>query len=92
MRIDDRRLAVFLVDGDVRVIDNECAHQASPLDGGAVDGRQLVCPWHGWCYDIDTGSLQIDGGELPGLTVYEAWIDDGTVYARVPESDIGVGD
>lgn len=92
VRVGALRLAVFLVDGDVRVVRNECSHQASPLDGGAVEDGLLVCPWHGWTYDIETGELQTQFGTLPGLTCYEAWADGGTVYARVPESDIGMGD
>lgn len=86
------RLAVFLVGHEVRVVRNECTHQAAPVDGGAVEGRVLVCPWHGWSYDIDTGELQTELGSLPGLRRYEAWVAEGVVYARVPDSDIGMGD
>lgn len=92
MLVAGLRLAVFLVDGQPRVVLNECSHQGSPLDGGAVDGRLLVCPWHGWTYDIDTGELHTALGPLPGLTCFEAWIADGIVFGRVPESDAGVGD
>lgn len=90
--VGQRRLAVFLVDGDVRVIDNQCPHQGSPIDGGAVDGRVLVCPWHGWTYDLDSGCLQTAFGPLPGFNRYDAWVDGGMVVARVPDGDACMGD
>ncbi|MGI8791578.1 MAG: Rieske (2Fe-2S) protein [Acidimicrobiales bacterium] len=92
VRVGEQRLAVFLVDGELRVIDNVCPHQDSPLDGAAVDGRVLVCPWHGWTFDLDSGALLTAFGDLPGLVRHDAWLDGGVVMARLPEPGRGMGD
>lgn len=40
-------------DGQVRAIENRCAHRQLKLTGGEVRGCQLVCPYHGWTFDGD---------------------------------------
>lgn len=39
---------------------NACLHKAGPLGLGVVgakyDGMYVTCPWHGWEYNIVTGS------------------------------------
>jgi nitrite reductase/ring-hydroxylating ferredoxin subunit len=81
--LDGRYLAVFLVDGRTRVIDNQCLHVGSPLDGGAVLDGDVICPWHGWRYDLATGARRTAFGDLHGLQVYESWIEDGAVMVRI---------
>ena len=38
-------------DGELRVLENRCAHRQLPLTLGEVDGCHLACAYHGWTYD-----------------------------------------
>ncbi len=38
-------------DGQLRCIDNRCAHRQLKLTTGEVRGCQIVCPYHGWTFD-----------------------------------------
>jgi Rieske 2Fe-2S family protein len=44
-------------DGEVRAFANTCRHRAHELlaDGAASDRRAVVCPYHGWSFDLDGG-------------------------------------
>ena len=79
MRAGGRYLAAFLVGGSIRVVDNACLHLDSPLDGGPVVGGCVVCPWHGWTYDLATGDLLTAAGPRPGLRVYPVDVEGGVV-------------
>lgn len=52
-----RDLALFRgEDGVARVVAAYCAHLGAHLAvGGRVEGGALRCPFHGWCYDGDSG-------------------------------------
>ena len=41
--------------------------------------RYIVCPWHGWMFDIETGRSPKD--ERYAVPTYDAEVEDGTVYA-----------
>lgn len=51
-----KTLAVFNVDGTIRAIDNTCCHRDGPLGEGELEGTIVTCPWHGWRFDVTTGS------------------------------------
>lgn len=36
-------------------MDNVCVHRGGPLGQGVVDGNKVICPWHGWTFDANTG-------------------------------------
>jgi nitrite reductase (NADH) small subunit len=36
-------------------MDNVCLHRGGPLGQGVVDGNKVICPWHGWAFDANTG-------------------------------------
>jgi nitrite reductase (NADH) small subunit len=64
-------LALFNVDGRLFALENRCLHHGGPLCRGRVGGALLpsepgryryepgrpvvVCPWHGWEYELETG-------------------------------------
>jgi nitrite reductase/ring-hydroxylating ferredoxin subunit len=54
--VNGKTLAVFNVDGAFHVIDNTCTHRGGPLGEGEVEGSVVTCPWHGWEFDIATGT------------------------------------
>lgn len=77
--------AVWLLDdGAVRVIDNNCLHTGGPLVDGAVRDGCVVCPWHGWRYDLATGLHRTPIGDFPGVGAYPAWVADGQVWVDLP--------
>jgi len=43
------------------------------------DEKYVVCPWHGWMFDITTGRSPKD--ERYGVPTYDVEVEDGTVYA-----------
>ena len=86
--VDGRYYAVWLMDdGSVRVLDNECCHVGGPLVDGAVKDGCVICPWHGWTYDLTTGERQTAFGPMEGVRTYRAWVEDGQVVADVPMRD-----
>ncbi len=59
-------VAVYRDDlGQVRAIENRCAHRQVKLSLGSVEGERIVCPYHGWKYDAD-GKLAEVSHELFG--------------------------
>ncbi|HEX2849007.1 MAG TPA: Rieske (2Fe-2S) protein [Acidimicrobiales bacterium] len=85
VRAAGRYLAAFLVDGTVHVIDNVCLHVESPLDGGPVVDGRVICPWHGWTYDLATGELLTAFGPRPGLRVYPVAVEHGVVSIAIDD-------
>lgn len=54
--IDGRQIAVFRRrDGSLRALDAVCPHRGGPLADGLIDTRVVVCPLHGFTYDLETG-------------------------------------
>ena len=76
VEVEGRSIGVFNVHGDYYALRNACPHQGAPLCLGSVSGtpapsapgeykweRQgeiLVCPWHGWEFDLKTGRSVFD--------------------------------
>ncbi len=48
--------------GTLNAFINACAHRAAPVASGAGLTRRLVCPFHGWSYELD-GNLAARPGE-----------------------------
>jgi nitrite reductase/ring-hydroxylating ferredoxin subunit len=51
----DRRYALVNVDGSLHALDNNCPHNGGPLARGELQGAELICPWHGWRWDVASG-------------------------------------
>ncbi len=52
---------VLLVNGGgtIYACENECPHQGSPMSGGMVkDAATIVCPRHGYRFDLKTGACR----------------------------------
>lgn len=57
----DRELVVLLVEGRPHAFDNACPHRGNPLADGEVLGDVLECAYHGWRFDLATGSCLVGG-------------------------------
>lgn len=60
VELNGKPIAVFNIDGAFYAISNICGHRGGPLAEGEVYGKTVICPWHGWRYDVTTGINQIN--------------------------------
>jgi nitrite reductase (NADH) small subunit len=57
------QVAVFrLRDGTLRALTAVCPHRGGPLADGLLDDDVIVCPLHGYTYDLKTGVETSNGG------------------------------
>jgi naphthalene 1,2-dioxygenase ferredoxin component len=55
VRVGDKDIALFNLDGEFFAIDNICTHGAAQLSDGYVEGELIECPQHGGSFEIRTG-------------------------------------
>jgi 3-phenylpropionate/trans-cinnamate dioxygenase ferredoxin subunit len=95
VRVGGREIGVFRVDERFFAVRNRCPHQGGPLCIGRVfprivsdepgrfrldDGPPLlVCPWHGWQYDLATGQSYSPGD--PRVRSYGVSVEPGSALA-----------
>ena len=77
-----QKVALFHFNKEITAIANACLHKAGPLGLGAVtekyDGHYVTCPWHGWEYNIKTGSAP--PGFKDQQAVYDVKIEGEDIF------------
>ncbi|TYB47024.1 Rieske 2Fe-2S domain-containing protein [Actinomadura chibensis] len=76
-----RRIALFLVGGDVYALDDTCVHKQRSLSKGAVLNGRVICPGHQWVFDPATGAVE---GRDECQPVHAVRVDGDAVYVAVP--------
>jgi nitrite reductase (NADH) small subunit len=51
----ERMVCVANVEGKLCALDNVCLHRGGPLGQGVIVDGAVVCPWHGWMYNPQSG-------------------------------------
>lgn len=78
------RILLARVGNEFHAVGATCPHYGAPLVEGALCGTRVVCPWHHACFDVTTGNLE-EPPALDSLARYDVRVEDGRVFARVPE-------
>ena len=78
--VNDIEIAVFKVSGEIYALSNICPHQHTALiyDGFIEDGC-IVCPAHGWMFDLKTGLVPT---KKSGLNTYPVQVSDNYIYVK----------
>ena len=95
--VEGVEIGVFNVGGELHAIANFCPHQGGPLCEGPTDGRVfvdddlewqyddeqrcVVCPWHGWYFDVKSG-VNVDDEEYV-VPTYDVEVDAGELFLVV---------
>lgn len=81
LNLDGNVLVLFRVKDGYFAVSNNCLHRGGPLGEGELNGYEVTCPWHGWKYDVRTGSFTV----IPTLKVktYGVKIVDGSIFVEV---------
>lgn len=79
-----RRIAVFNLEGTFYAIDDACPHRGASLAEGWCENGQVLCPLHGWAFDVRSGQC-LTRPDRPVAT-YQAEVRNGQVWLTVPPS------
>ena len=82
LKVNGVDYALCNVDGELHCLDGICPHAGGPLGEGTVEGTNLVCPWHEWAFDCQSGVNDFD--EDIRLRKYPVSVVDGSILIDVP--------
>jgi nitrite reductase (NADH) small subunit len=85
VRIGGVEVAIFHLSDRFVAIENQCPHKGGPLCDGIVSGTTVVCPLHGWRFDLESGAAV--RASLPlCVTTFPTRVEDGIILV-----DVGAG-
>jgi nitrite reductase (NADH) small subunit len=73
------------LNGKLFAVDNICPHRQAPLAEGWIEDGKLICPWHSWSFDLETGASEYPEGEQ--IPTFAVRVDGGAVLMRVLATD-----
>ena len=84
---EDRKVLVIKQKGKITAIGAKCSHYGAPLVNGVLGEGRIRCPWHGACFNIETGDIE-DFPGLDSLPCFDVSVDAGVVKIRAKKSDL----
>ena len=78
VKLGDVPVCLANVGGEVFAVSDTCTHARISLSGGCLEGRQIVCPWHGAMFDLKTGRATC-GPAYGDLQTYKVTVDSGVI-------------
>lgn len=80
LKVGKSDIALVRVGDEFFALSNVCRHAYGPLAEGIVEGYMLVCPWHGWRYDVRDGTTNHPDANVK---TYEVHTRDGLVWMKL---------
>uniref|UniRef100_A0A3Q3X156 Rieske domain-containing protein n=1 Tax=Mola mola TaxID=94237 RepID=A0A3Q3X156_MOLML len=83
--VGEKKVLLVRTQGQYSAVGNQCSHYSAPLVKGALVGDRVRCPFHGACFNINTGDIE----EYPGLDclpTYKVKVEDGKVYVTISKN------
>lgn len=83
VKVADKEIAIYRVDGRIYATSNICTHGDALLSEGWVDEGCIECPLHQGRFDITTGKGQ--GAPISvDLQTFAAKEDSGRIFVELP--------
>ncbi len=73
-------IAVFNVDGVFYACSSRCPHAGGPLSDGFIRGTSVICPWHGWDFDLSLSTKEA----MDGVIRYAVAEEEGQLFLLIP--------
>lgn len=81
--VNGRHVALFRLGDQFHALDNLCLHRGGPLCEGAIAQGVVTCPWHGWSFEIATGTMVQDS--RVGVSRHDVCVQDGEIAVRLTD-------
>ncbi|MBI1893684.1 MAG: Rieske (2Fe-2S) protein, partial [Candidatus Rokubacteria bacterium] len=82
IQVNGLEIAVFNVGGQFYASGAVCPHEGGPLEDGTLDGEVVICPWHGFDFDLKTGECLVDSDLR--VPTYPVKVEGDTILVETP--------
>ena len=82
VRIGQIEAGLFRVDSAIHAIENLCPHAGTPLSDGTLEGCVVICPTHGWDFDVTTGFRPDDPDGFP-IPCFAVRVEGDTIWVDI---------
>jgi NAD(P)H-dependent nitrite reductase small subunit len=79
--VGDRRIAIFRYRDVLFALDETCPHRGAPLHQGTITDGIVMCPWHQWRFELETGCSPVN--PLSKVSRYPVRVVDGGIWITV---------
>lgn len=84
-KVGNLDVLLLRVSGDVIAVYNHCTHVGKSLEGGRVMGGQITCPFHGACFDLQSGAA-VSGPAVAPLHLFPVKIEGEDIHVDLSET------
>lgn len=60
--VEGKKIAVFRRGSELHAMEDACPHQGGPLSEGSCKDGKIICPWHRWTFDLQSGVCDTQPG------------------------------
>ena len=80
VEVDGQEIALFRQGSAVFALYNVCPHAGGPLAEGGIREGSVICPWHGWEFQLKTGACSFN----PSIKqpVFKVKVENGEVFVQ----------
>jgi nitrite reductase/ring-hydroxylating ferredoxin subunit len=86
--VGDRRLAVFNIEGNFYVTDDECTHASASLADGMLEDGVIECSLHFGAFDVKTGAVKAPPCSI-SLRTYKVLLQGDDVFVDLDKDAAG---
>lgn len=81
LRVKGRPILLVRQGGEVFGVSNLCPHMGCTFEGGILRDYLVMCPCHGWKFDIRTGEY-IENKQTT-LQAYRCKVENGKIFIEI---------
>ncbi len=80
--VEGKAILVCRAGEGIHAVDGVCPHRGAQLVSGVLEGKAVVCPWHDWAFDVETGCGLTN--PMSNLAKYDVSVRDGQIVVVLP--------
>ncbi len=81
VRVKGRSILFVRKEGKIFGVSNDCPHEGCSLSKGILNEYLIMCPCHGWKFDIRNG--QFSENKAITLVSYPCKVENGKIYVEI---------
>lgn len=80
VKVAGQKVAVFRRGDRLTAMQDACPHMGASLADGRLECGRVICHWHGWTFDLETGHGDQKSRTWLRARTYPVRVDDGEVF------------